>query len=55
LQKPRTAQLFRSRRIALLAVCSDVESQVEEPVRRERAQRSGRRPPPLSRSESNRA
>jgi hypothetical protein len=29
LQKPRTAALFRSRRIALLAVGSDLESRVE--------------------------
>jgi HB1, ASXL, restriction endonuclease HTH domain len=43
LQKPRTAGLFRCRRIALLAVCSGVESRVEEPVLREPAQRSGRR------------
>jgi hypothetical protein len=44
LQKPRTTGLFRTRRIALLAVCSDVESRVEKPILRVRAQRSGPAP-----------
>jgi hypothetical protein len=42
-KSPARRGFFRCRRIALLAVCSGVESRVEEPVLREPAQRSGRR------------